>query len=299
LERPKTQGGPHGVRYRGIHSLTAIATGSAVLAFCSACTSGGAGASGSTAPTPGVAATRESPTPPPEPTPPPSNETPQPASASPAGSASPASRPEAASTSEPESGSTSSQTGSEIAEASAPHGAGDVPPPTGAAGPAEGGERATPPVGPLTEDETVVVLDHKLQESLEEFEKLLEQDQRELAGEVARGTAGGPPGGGGSGSGTGAGGGGDDSDASASPGGGEAPPGQGEPEDTQGGGVPTAGDDRPEVPPDVGDGSDDDIVARQLREAAMAEKDPELRERLWDEYRRYKGSTGGTTGSDQ
>lgn len=33
---------------------------------------------------------------------------------------------------------------------------------------------------------------------------------------------------------------------------------------------------------------DDDIVARQLREAAEKETDPELREKLWEEYRRYK-----------
>jgi hypothetical protein len=46
------------------------------------------------------------------------------------------------------------------------------------------------------------------------------------------------------------------------------------------------------VPPDVGDGRDDDIVARQLREAAMKEEDPELREKLWDEYRRYKRGEG-------
>lgn len=44
-------------------------------------------------------------------------------------------------------------------------------------------------------------------------------------------------------------------------------------------------------PPDIGDGKDDDIVARQLREAAESEPDPELREKLWDEYRRYKSST--------
>jgi len=31
------------------------------------------------------------------------------------------------------------------------------------------------------------------------------------------------------------------------------------------------------------------VVARQLREAAMREPDPELRERLWDEYRAYTG----------
>lgn len=42
------------------------------------------------------------------------------------------------------------------------------------------------------------------------------------------------------------------------------------------------------VPADIPDGRDDDIVARQLREAAQMEKDPELREKLWDEYRKYK-----------
>ena len=34
---------------------------------------------------------------------------------------------------------------------------------------------------------------------------------------------------------------------------------------------------------------DDDIVARQLREAAMAEEDEEIRELLWERYRDYKG----------
>lgn len=43
-----------------------------------------------------------------------------------------------------------------------------------------------------------------------------------------------------------------------------------------------------QVPPDLADASDDDIIARQLREAAMKEQDPELREKLWDEYRKYK-----------
>lgn len=47
------------------------------------------------------------------------------------------------------------------------------------------------------------------------------------------------------------------------------------------------------VPPDVGDGSDDDIVARQIRRAAESETDPELREKLWDEYRKYKQGTKG------
>ena len=42
------------------------------------------------------------------------------------------------------------------------------------------------------------------------------------------------------------------------------------------------------LPPDQPDARDDDVVARQIREAAMAETDPELREQLWEEYRRYK-----------
>ena len=43
-----------------------------------------------------------------------------------------------------------------------------------------------------------------------------------------------------------------------------------------------------EIPGDVGNGQDDDIIAKQLREAAMKEKDPELRAKLWEEYRKYK-----------
>jgi hypothetical protein len=36
------------------------------------------------------------------------------------------------------------------------------------------------------------------------------------------------------------------------------------------------------------DANSDDIVARQIREAAMSETDPELRQKLWDEYKKYK-----------
>jgi hypothetical protein len=41
----------------------------------------------------------------------------------------------------------------------------------------------------------------------------------------------------------------------------------------------------------IGDGSDDDVVARQLREAAEAETDPVLKAKLWEEYKKYKNST--------
>ena len=43
-----------------------------------------------------------------------------------------------------------------------------------------------------------------------------------------------------------------------------------------------------EIPEDIPSPQGDDIVAKQLREAAMAEQDPELREKLWEEYKRYK-----------
>lgn len=52
-------------------------------------------------------------------------------------------------------------------------------------------------------------------------------------------------------------------------------------------GAPSA-NNLPAAPDDIPDGRDDDIVARQIREAAMAEKDPKLREKLWEEYRKYK-----------
>lgn len=36
---------------------------------------------------------------------------------------------------------------------------------------------------------------------------------------------------------------------------------------------------------------EDDVVARQLREAAERETDPELKKKLWEEYRKYKQGT--------
>jgi hypothetical protein len=42
------------------------------------------------------------------------------------------------------------------------------------------------------------------------------------------------------------------------------------------------------IPKDVDDARDDDVIARQLREAAMAETDPAVREKLWADYQKYK-----------
>ena len=44
----------------------------------------------------------------------------------------------------------------------------------------------------------------------------------------------------------------------------------------------------PPIPDDIPSAQGDDIVARQLREAAQAETDPELRKKLWEEYKKYK-----------
>lgn len=44
-------------------------------------------------------------------------------------------------------------------------------------------------------------------------------------------------------------------------------------------------------PADIPSGHDDDVVARQIREAALYEKDAALREKLWQEYRKYKNQS--------
>mgnify|MGYP001230108747 CR=1 FL=1 len=43
------------------------------------------------------------------------------------------------------------------------------------------------------------------------------------------------------------------------------------------------------IPDDIGDGRGDNVIERQIRQAAELETDPILKEQLWDEYRRMKG----------
>ncbi|MGI9537406.1 MAG: hypothetical protein ACR2PB_10060 [Desulfocapsaceae bacterium] len=62
---------------------------------------------------------------------------------------------------------------------------------------------------------------------------------------------------------------------------------QGKPTEGAGGGEA----DSSRLPPAEGSkelSEDDDVVARQLREAAEQETDPEVKEKLWEEYRKYK-----------
>lgn len=172
--------------------------------------------------------------------------------------------------------------------------------------------------GAQTPDEQREVLDRHLDASLAQFDAMLLKEQQELAAkraeQAAAGGAGseGSEGEGGSGSGTGAasgataqkagssgaraesqragqdkkGGRTKDESTGASQGGSRE--GNGREVTTAPEGTPPGPGDSTLVPVDVGDGRDDDVVARQLREAAMKERDPAIREKLWDEYRKYK-----------
>ena len=162
-------------------------------------------------------------------------------------------------------------------------------PPPGAPGTrAEGGmEGVAGANGTLTTAEQVAILDGQLEQSTSDFDALIleeQQRQRELERERASRSAqreqpepAGPSTGGRS----------PYQDDVAMGGGGSTGGGMGGA--SQGGGAPP---DNPAIykpPEDIPDGRDDDVVARQLREAAMREPDPEVRERLWNEYRKYKG----------
>jgi hypothetical protein len=146
--------------------------------------------------------------------------------------------------------------------------------------------------GASTGDEAAAALEGELDSATNEFDQRMREELQRLAAEAAaREGRPGSAGGGGSTGGTGEG-----SGSTEDSGGGGSRAGAEEGDETSGavGGSGPGATGSSEIPPDVGDGSDDDIVARQLREAAMAEKDPELREKLWDEYRRYKASVSGS-----
>jgi len=191
-----------------------------------------------------------------------------------------------------------------------------------------GGAGAAQPVAAATEAEQVAMLDEKLNNSLEAFDKLLLDEARKArAREAEAGAASSGGGGSGNGSSNGSSNGsgkrsagsrgtraGGDGSAESERRGGEAsesgtersakggPHGatqDGSPGGPVGGREPGApgSPSASAPPPDVGDGNDDDIVARQIRKAAEAESDPELRKKLWDEYRKYKqGSSQGVSG---
>ncbi len=140
-----------------------------------------------------------------------------------------------------------------------------------------------------TAAERTARLEGELEESVGGFDEVLADEQKEIS-TVGRNTEGFGGGQGGAGSGRvglggQAGGGGSGGGGS---GGGQAGSVAGPQEQRQAsvGGL-TEEEIRERTPDDIPDLVSEDIVARQLREAALAEEDPELRERLWDEYRTY------------
>jgi hypothetical protein len=148
--------------------------------------------------------------------------------------------------------------------------------------------------GEQTLDEQIAVLDAELFSGLGEFDEMLlrEQERVRAAAPVSDATGGGG-GGGGAGeadqsegaegsAGLAATDGGPGADADA---GSDGSYGEGAGRGAQ------RQEGRQGVPPDIPDGSDDDVVARQLREAAEKETDPELKKKLWEEYRKYKQGT--------
>lgn len=158
-------------------------------------------------------------------------------------------------------------------------------------------------IGEQTDEEQTGALDAELNASLGDFDEMLLREQEQLA-EKARTAEAAAGGGGASGGSAGA-----QSFAGEAGAASETFPSQSETSagaqstaastETGEGRVATAGGysktaqqkGSSTTPADIPDGGDDDIVARQLREAAEKETDPALREKLWDEYRKYKNAT--------
>ncbi|HHH44282.1 MAG TPA: hypothetical protein ENK49_09105 [Gammaproteobacteria bacterium] len=149
---------------------------------------------------------------------------------------------------------------------------------------------AIDPQAEQTEAERAAALDAELKAGLGEFDQRLLREQERVKAARPR-TAGGAGQAGRSGEGG-------SGDARAEGGGTGAPAEKDErgelarPPTTSGSaGGPGQQSTAGEPPQDVGDGSDDDVVARQLREAAERETDPEMKKKLWEEYRKYKQGT--------
>ena len=141
-----------------------------------------------------------------------------------------------------------------------------------------------------TADERREVLDKSVDDSLGEFDKTLEEEQRRTAAERDLRTA---STGGAASEGAGR--------AAAEPGSREgdlrsergmaAGRSENQAGDRQDRGAVGAGSGAPNRGVESGD--DDDIVARRLRRAAEQETDPELKEKLWKEYQDYKRNAKG------
>jgi len=153
-----------------------------------------------------------------------------------------------------------------------------------------------------TSTERTATMDAELNAGLGEFDEMLLREQERVKAAAARSDAGGSSAAGSSGQGGGQG----EGDSGAE--GGQTGDGGESGGETGTGGQPVssgAGDQPPSGAAggsgtqtgtrgqagDIPDGSDDDLVARQMREAAEKETNPELKKKLWEEYRKYKQGT--------
>lgn len=146
--------------------------------------------------------------------------------------------------------------------------------------------------GEQTSSEKTADLDAQLFSGISEFDEMLLREQQRIKSATPH-TGDGE--GGGDGSGDGDGGSGEyEGEGEAGEGEGQVATGEGDSTDYDGsagsGSTQPAGKGQP-PPPGTPDGSDDDVVARQLREAAEKETDPVLKKKLWEEYRKYKEGT--------
>ena len=136
-----------------------------------------------------------------------------------------------------------------------------------------------------TEEEKTAALDAALAESLGEFDETIQESQKEIREQRdSRGSVGGSS----SASGTIQPGSGIGSGQWSNPDSPQAQSGSNEP--GAGPGVDKQEQDMVVTSEDGGKvgAGDDDVVARQLREAAEKETDPVLKEKLWVEYRKYR-----------
>jgi len=135
----------------------------------------------------------------------------------------------------------------------------------------------------------------KFDQSLGEFDEKLLREQDRVKSRKPQASAADSGGGAGSGAGSETGEGAETGESEGSPADGE----QADQQSDEQGGVASSGKGQPgqgskgsspgsSAPPGTPAGHDDDVIARQLREAAEKETDPELKRKLWEEYKRYK-----------
>ncbi len=144
--------------------------------------------------------------------------------------------------------------------------------------------------GTISSEEQIAVLDGALESSMEVFDGMILEERNTIRGIEDANSEEDLPGEGGTGEplfeeGDLAGGAGQEVTVAAAPGSNSEGASRSTPTGRSGAGHQSGSD----IPADLADGSDDDIVARQIREAAIQESDPVLKEKLWEEYRKYKG----------